>query len=348
MKIQAAAFFCALLSTLPLFARDKSDVIVMNNGDRMTGEIKGLDDGVLYVSFDYIKDTAAVDWSKVHHLESNQLFIVGAVDGSVYTGIIKTVDSAAGRPIKIVPAETPEEQVAVERPEVITVTQTSTNFWERFNGNITTGVTYSKGNQSRQYNLGATVDYPRERWGAKGTVNSTLNTASGTSTATRNTLDLRALHLLPWNNWFYVGLGNFLQSSIQQIQLQSNLGGGIGRFLKNTNHSTILVAGGLGLQNVKYSQSQPAQNVLAGTAVTEMKFFRFNRTNLTIDAAAYPALTQPGRVYVNTSVSYYVKLFGKIDWNASLYGNWDNQPPPHFSGSDYGTTSGLSYSFGNK
>jgi len=30
----------------------------------------------------------------------------------------------------------------------------------------------------------------------------------------------------------------------------------------------------------------------------------------------------------------------------SFYGNWDNQPPPGFSGSDYGSSSGLSWTFG--
>jgi hypothetical protein len=40
---------------------------------------------------------------------------------------------------------------------------------------------------------------------------------------------------LRWNNWYYSGLGTFLQSSTQDIRLQTNLSGGIGRYLKNTN-----------------------------------------------------------------------------------------------------------------
>ena len=30
------------------------------------------------------------------------------------------------------------------------------------------------------------------------------------------------------------------------------------------------------------------------------------------------------------------------------YGNWDNRPPANFSGSDYGSSSGLSWTFGIK
>jgi len=34
-------------------------------------------------------------------------------------------------------------------------------------------------------------------------------------------------------------------------------------------------------------------------------------------------------------MTYYVKLIGNLSWNVSFYGNWDNQPPASFSGSDY-------------
>jgi hypothetical protein len=50
-----------LLFAIPLYARVKTDVMVMTNGDRLTCEVKGLDAGVLYVSFDYIDGTALVE-----------------------------------------------------------------------------------------------------------------------------------------------------------------------------------------------------------------------------------------------------------------------------------------------
>jgi hypothetical protein len=46
--------------------------------------------------------------------------------------------------------------------------------------------------------------------------------------------------------------------------------------------------------------------------------------------------------------TYYVKLTGNLSRNVSFYGNWDNRPPTNLSGSDYGSTSGLSWTFGNK
>ena len=154
-----------------------------------------------------------------------------------------------------------------------------------------------------------------------------------------------------WNNWFYTGLASFLQSSEQDIRLQSNIGGGIGRYLKNTNRSTIALIGGVAWQATNYNQALgpvPRQNVGAAMVGGEMKFFKFNKTNLDVTATAFPALSQPGRIYVNTNATYYIKITGDLSWNISFYGNWDNQPPMRLSGSDYGTSSGLSFTFGLK
>jgi hypothetical protein len=352
MTIRTFTVSCILLLAAPLYAREKSDVIVMNNGDRLTGEIKGLDSGVLYVSLDYILGTSSVDWSKVHHLESKQQFIVKAEDGSVYSGTLRTAESAGGgRPMKIEIVEAPERSEVVEQPRIVTVDQIADRFWQRFNGSISSGIIYSKGNQSTQYNLNSTVQYPRERWSAGANYSSTLSSNSGSTVSTRNSLAFDSLRLLRWNNWYYTGLAGFRQSSEQEIDLQTSLGGGIGRYLKNTNRATISVSGGLGWQNTRYSHSlaqQGSQNVAGALINAQLKLFKFDKTNLTVIGSAFPALSDPGRIYLDTNVTYYIKVFGNLTWNVSFYGNWDNRPPPTFSGSDYGSSSGLGWTFGNR
>jgi hypothetical protein len=350
MRIAAVAFSCVLLVTTPLFARDKSDLLIMNNGDRLTCEIKSLDASVLYVSLDYMNGTASFDWSKVRRVESKQLFLVKTEDGSVYTGTLSTAETGGNRPVRIEVAANPETNVVLDQGKVVKMNQTSDRFWQRFNGSINMGLIYSKGNQSTQFNFGTKVEYPRERWAAGADFNSTLAGSTGANVSTRNDASVYARHLLSWNNWFYTGLGSFLQSSEQNIQLQSNLGGGVGRYVKNTNHAVISVSGGLAWQNTRYTQSlalQGSQNVATLLGASEMKFFKFDKTNLTVQGTVFPAISEPGRVFTNTNMTYYVKFFGDFTWNLSFYGNWDNRPPAHLSGSDYGTSSGLGWTFGN-
>ena len=351
MSIRALILSFTLLFTAPLVAREKTDVLVMKNGDRMTCEVKGLDAGVLYVSFDYIDGTASVDWSKVARLESTQLFIVKTENGSMYTGGLGTPEAPADRPMKIEVVETKENEVTIDRSQVVQMVQTSENFWQRFNGEISLGVIYSKGNQSTQYNLGSETAYLRERWNAKANLSSTLSSSTGTTPSTRNALGLSAQRLLPWNNWFYSGIGTFLQSSEQGIDLQSTVGGGIGRYLKNTNRATISLLGGAAWLETNYKPSivpLGKQNVASALIAADVRLFKFDRTNLNATATFLPALSQPGRVRIDANASYYVKLISNLSWNISFYGNWDNQPPPGFSGSDYGTSSGLSWTFGIK
>ncbi len=340
-----------ILAAGTLFARDKNDVVVMKNGDHLTGEVKGLDSGVLYVNMDYILGTSSVQWSKVDHLESKQLFIVKTEDGSVHVGTLSTADSADGRPMQIEVIEANDQKTVVDRKRVVQMDETSDKFWQRFNGSINSGIIYSKGNQNTQYNLSSDVVYPRERWSAAANLNSTLSNSNGATASTRNQFGLNGQHLMRWNNWFYEGLGVFLQSSEQEIKLQSSLGAGVGRYLKNTNRSQIALIGAFAWQNTNYDQTkvtQSAQNVAAGLIATQMKFFKFNKTNLNVTASLLPAISEPGRVQFNLNTSYYVKVFSNLTWNVSFYGNWDNQPPPGFSGSNYGSSSGLGWTFGNR
>ena len=337
------------LATL-LHARDKTDVLVMTNGDRMTCEVKGLEAGVLYVSFDYIDGTASVNWTKVARLESTQLFVVKTEGGAVYTGTLKTEESGADRPAKIEVLAAGAEEV-LDQSQIVQMVATSDRFWERFNGEVSFGVIYSKGNQSTQYSLGSQTAYVRERWTALASFDSNLSTSTGTSPSTRNSLTFGGRHLMPWNHWFYAGTAGFLQSSEQGIALQSTLGGGIGRYFKNTNRATISLVLGPGWQNTDYKNSsgvRTQQNILAALIYGDAQFFKFSKTNLNLTAALIPAISDPGRLRFNANASYYIKIFSDLKWNVSFYGNWDNRPPPGFSGSDYGTSSGLSWTFGLK
>ena len=88
-----------------------------------------------------------------------------------------------------------------------------------------------------------------------------------------------------------------------------------------------------------------AQNAAAALVSSELKVFRFKKTDLDISAVVLPGISEPGRFRTNVNASYYLKFFGELRWNLSFYGNWDNQPPPTLAGSDYGTSSGLSWTF---
>jgi hypothetical protein len=111
------------------------------------------------------------------------------------------------------------------------------------------------------------------------------------------------------------------------------------------------VLGGLGWQNVGYGQNtvnQGSQNTAVGFVAGQVKVFKFKKTNLDLSASLLPAISNAGRVHFNTNAVYYVKLINDLSWNFSFYGSWDSRPPVTLPKSDYGTSSGLSWTFGNR
>jgi len=284
--------------------------------------------------------------------------MIEASDGSVYLTDIE--DSAI---VRWDPATSKLNQVIQDKrlswpdtlswgsDRVLYVTCSQIQNSPRFNGGISLGTIYSKGNQSTQYSLAASTEYVRERWNTGARLDSNLSKSTGTTASTRNSLAFSVLHLMSKKNWFYEGVGGLLQSSEQGIALQTLLGGGVGRYLKNTNQTSIQLLGGVGWQDTTYQHANTPiqhQNAAAALIYVDARLFKFSKTNLDATVGILPAVTDPGRVRINANSSYYIKLISDLKWNISFYGNWDNQPPQGFSGSDYGVSSGLSWTYGLK
>jgi hypothetical protein len=343
----------ASLSRLSL-ARPAKDVLVMKNGDRITCEVKTLQNGVLKVNLDYVDGTIFIDWLKVARLESSYLFIVHLNDGSIYSAKLngaRTEAPGSDADLVIQPTDGRQSHL-VNRTAVVGIEQTSESVLQRFGGNITVGATYTKGNNAKQYNINSELMYQRDRWGGSLRQNSNLASNTGAETTARNQLDLGAHRMLSRTNYFLGGIATFLQSSVQGVERQTSLGFGLGRYFKNTNRLRFWALGGPGWQKTTYVPTkidQPPQNIGVAIVSTNLQAFAFKKTRLDLTSTIVPALgSRRGRVYYKANASYYIKLFGKIDWNLSFYGNLDTEPPPGFAGIDYGSSTGLSWTFGIK
>jgi putative salt-induced outer membrane protein YdiY len=148
--------------------------------------------------------------------------------------------------------------------------------------------------------------------------------------------------------WFYTGSSALLQSSQQGIDLQTTLGGGAGRFLKDTNFARIAVTAGLAVQRTNYTEHlgvQSPPNALASFVAGDVNLFKFKKTSFDASVNVLPVLSQAGRVQTNVNSAYSIQVISNFWLRLSFYGSWDNRPPAHFSGSDYGVSSSISYKF---
>ena len=71
-----------LLFTCSSVRKSKDDVVIMENGDRFTGEIKGLQHGELIFKSEYMEDSVHLDWKKVKLCRAKTpLLLVLAMEG---------------------------------------------------------------------------------------------------------------------------------------------------------------------------------------------------------------------------------------------------------------------------
>jgi len=66
----------------------RQDTVIMKNGDRLTGEVKGLEQGILYIETDYFSGSVGVDWLQVEKVESKATFQIVLSDGKRISGSI--------------------------------------------------------------------------------------------------------------------------------------------------------------------------------------------------------------------------------------------------------------------
>ena len=76
---------CCLLVSAPLAAAPKTDVVDLINGDRITGEIKGMEHNRLRFSTDHM-GTLYIEWDKIARVQSNQYLLLERFDGVRYYG----------------------------------------------------------------------------------------------------------------------------------------------------------------------------------------------------------------------------------------------------------------------
>src|SRR6185436_15259639 len=66
----------------------KTDVVVLKNGDRITGEVKTLEQGRLKYSTDNA-GTIYIEWEDIASLTASRIFEVETIDGDIFHGSIE-------------------------------------------------------------------------------------------------------------------------------------------------------------------------------------------------------------------------------------------------------------------
>ena len=187
----------------------------------------------------------------------------------------------------------------------------------------------------------------RAKWGATADYQSSFS-GGGDVSNLRNDVKLSTTRQLRNAQNFYMGMAEFLQSNEQQLDLRTTLGGSVGHVFSNTNNSFVTGFGGVVWNREQYSsEATTGQTGDSAEAVlgTQLNFFRFKTTNILANASVYPSITDPGRVRFNLNTSVKLRIAKDLYWNFGYFLDVDSRPPQNLPKTDYGSTSGLGWTF---
>jgi hypothetical protein len=341
MKARYVLVILAALSCGDIWARDKSDVVWLSNGDRITGEIKQLERGKLRVSTDSM-GTIYIEWKDVERIDSKFEFQVEGTRGERVTGTIAVVPDQ-----REITVSNKKEAVQFSHERVVRIAQIEDRFLDRLKGSVSLGYSFTKASDVAQGNLAFQLNHRTEIRSLVAEGNTIVTTDQANETTQRSNLRFGMNRFLP-NRWFTSFVLQFEKNDELGLRLRSGAGAGIGRYLLQTNTSEFALVGGLLATRELLAYDVASEENLEGALGAEYSRYIFDDPTVDMDIrfSIFPGLTDAGRNRTQLDANIRWEVYKDLFWELNYYNTYDSDPPSgSASNSDYGVVTSLGYSF---
>lgn len=343
----------AVLLCNNVWARVKTDVVWLTNGDRVTGEIKQLEHGKLRIRTDSMGEVR-VEWDDVARVESDYEFQFERSDGTRITGIISETDEQHE-----ITLANEEQTASFAHDKVIRISPIEDTFWHRLKGNLSFGYSVTKGSNVAQGNLGFRVSHRTEErsFSLDGDTIITRDQNDLSTQSSNLRLDMTRFRRNRWFNSYILG---FESNDELDLKLRSSLGAGIGRYLKQTDISEFSLLGGLVATSEQLNvcgdcaaipELDAAPSHLESLeGLLGLNYSRYIFDDPTVDlfvrAYVFPSITESGRTRTQFDINLRWELISDLYWDLNYYNKYDSDPPAGGeSTSDYGVVTSIGWSF---
>ncbi len=323
------------------FAREKTDIVELRNGDRVTCEIKNLERGRLKVSTDSM-GTLYIEWKDIVRVTSNELYVVELQDGRRLDG---TLAEPQVKDALRLQSEAGEQAIDMHRVVWLDPLKLDAMAIKRWDGSVSAGFDMTKANSDKSLSASFSARRRAESYVLNFDGAMYSRSQDGVEDSTRANLTGAYRRLLE-DRWYWAALGGFERNDELGIDLRSLGGGGFGRYLIQSGRSLWSVTGGLAVVNEQRAEEEAETNV-ESFFNTDYEFFTFDtpKTTLTTALTIYPSLTDSGRVRSNLDFSIRQELITDLFLELTFYDSYDSKPPGDGTKNDYGVVTGLGYTF---
>lgn len=320
---QAFVALLLILAADPAVAgHAKTDIATIDDGSTLIGEVLK----VRYAALSFKTDAAgtlSIEWRRITALTSKFEYLVELTGGVRRYGTLETPDKPLH--MKIVGSS---GTIEVKLSDVVELAPIEHGFFQRLNGSLNFGLTYTQANQALQYNVGADANYRSRKNYATLSASSIFNTQNdGESTQQSNIQLLMAQ--VGKGKWGPFEVGAVQSNPDQGYDVRTLLGGGMTKFLVESSAALLALDLGGVYNRENVVDSDDINNT--GEVLTGITFRRYKRDSLSpaIQASlnVFTDLTSERRIRAAFNFNIGWKIVHDFTFNFQITDNYDSDPP---------------------
>ena len=156
IKIMLLCFFS--LAAQGSFAQ--KDTLVMKPNERVMGEIKIFDNGVIQIETDFSDKDFHVEFDKVVYINTLRSFLIITTQGDRYYGSIK---SKSSDPLLVIITKKSGGEIEVNLKDIVFFQEIEDTFWQRLDMELSVGYTLTKANSNQQFSGNFDLGYMSDK-----------------------------------------------------------------------------------------------------------------------------------------------------------------------------------------
>jgi putative salt-induced outer membrane protein len=331
-----------------------ADQVVLKNGDRLTGAITKSDEKTLLIKTEFAGDVE-VQWLAVQGITSTEPLHVALSNGKTVVGPISTTDGnfavSTGATGTVTVAKGDVSALRSDTEQTAYEKSLHPGLLQGWAGGANVGFALTAGNSAtRSLAVAFTGDRKTQTDDIalyENTVYATNNAAGATPNTTANSNQAGARYsrnITP--RLFGFGGGDFQTNALQDLNLRTVLGGGLGFHVINTDRTTLDFLVGPNYTRENYTTLK--RNFLALTLGEEVSRKLGASTLLTQKLYFLPDLSDTGQYRVTFNFGSVTKLSKWLGWQNAFGEIYVTNPPPAtpaLKKNDIILTTGLNLSF---
>ena len=319
----------------------RTDVIVLVNGNSVTGEIESLDFGSLRYATDSM-GTVNVDWEDIVAITSEQDLQIEVTDGTRYFGNLIGSDQ---RFVVRVRTSSGETELATDEIVNIVPIERVERFWQRIEGSFSLGLQTQKSSEVTTSSFNIDLGYREQRYLIGLRANSSITDQPDRPTSARQSLQGNFQRFRD-NRWFTDWFTGWEKNDELGIEGRVSAGAAIGRFLIQSNTARLPLTAGVQASRENFNTGDDSTTNGEGRIEARYQLRSIDpEGSLTLTTQVFPLLEDLSNFRGEADLSWRREFIEDLFFDLTVGYSYQSDPPEGAQRDDYVLTTSIGYSF---